>query len=49
MQSKFLRSDLPEQVPSSPPSPEPEQVTVTFERQLAEKVLDALQSGLARG
>lgn len=49
MQSRFLRSDLAEQVPSSPPSPKPEQVTVTFERQLAEKVLDALQSGLARG
>lgn len=49
MQSRYLRGDLLEQAPSSPPSPEPEQVTVTFERQLAEKVLDALQSGLARG
>lgn len=49
MQSRYLRGDLLEQSPSSPPSPEPEQVTVTFERQLAKKVLDALQSGLARG
>ncbi|MBP3649104.1 MAG: hypothetical protein J6K73_04920 [Clostridia bacterium] len=47
MQRKFL-SGLPlEETPTTPPSPE--HVTVTLERQMAEKVLGALQAGLQRG
>lgn len=47
MQTKFLSRSLLEETPVAPPSPE--QVTVTLDRQTAEKVLTALQTGLARG